>query len=197
MSSAAASGASKSAGLSTKTLAMIGVMTAITCILGPLSLPIGPVPISLTHLSVFLAVYALGAKNGTISFLMYLLIGLLGLPVFSGGAGGPAKLFGPTGGYLIGFIFMALAAGLVIDRTEKRYLHAIAMIAGIAICYLFGTIWFVRVYTGADGAKMSFGAALSICVYPFLIGDAVKMILCLIVGPVVKTQLRKAGLRQS
>ncbi len=181
--------------LSTSTIAMVGVMTAITCILGPLALPIGPVPISLTHISIFLGIYALGMKLGTLSYLLYLLIGLIGLPVFSGGAGGPAKLFGTTGGYLIGFIFMALIAGWFIDHSDKLYMHLIGMILGDAICYLFGTLWFVQIYTGADGGRMSFAGALAICVYPFIIGDLIKMVICLVVGPVVRRQLHRAGLR--
>ena len=97
----------------TKTMVIIGVMAAVTCILGPLSLaiPVSPVPISLTNLAVYFAVYVLGMKKGTISYLIYLLIGLIGLPVFSAFTGGPAKLFGPTGGYLIGFAFMAAICG--------------------------------------------------------------------------------------
>ncbi len=189
---AAAAGEKKT---KTAVIAMIGVMTAVTCILGPLAVPIGPVPISLTHVSIFLALYALGMKYGTISYLMYLLIGLIGLPVFSGGAGGPAKLLGPTGGYLIGFIFMALIAGWAIDHFDKIYMHLAGMVIGDAVCYLFGTVWFVNVYSSADGSRMGFAAALAICVYPFIVGDIVKMILCLVIGPVLRRQLNRAGLR--
>ena len=91
-------------------MALIAVMAAITCILGPLSIPIpvSPVPISLTNLAIYLTVCLLGWKFGTISYLIYLLIGIAGLPVFSSFSSGFAKLLGPTGGYLIGFIPMAL-----------------------------------------------------------------------------------------
>ena len=86
-------------------MALIAVMAAITCILGPLSIPIpiSPVPISLTNLAIYLTVCLLGWKFGTISYLIYLLIGIAGLPVFSGFSSGFAKLLGPTGGYLIGY----------------------------------------------------------------------------------------------
>ena len=102
----------------TKTMALIGVMAAVTCILGPLSLaiPVSPVPISLTNLAVYFAIYVLGMKRGTISYCIYLLLGLIGLPVFAAFTGGAGKLFGPTGGYLIGFIFMALICGFFIEK---------------------------------------------------------------------------------
>ena len=85
-------------------ITMTALMAAVTCILAPLSIPIGPVPISFTNLAIYLSLYLLGWKKGTISYLIYLLLGLVGLPVFSGFTGGPAKLAGPTGGYIIGFI---------------------------------------------------------------------------------------------
>ena len=85
-------------------ITITALMTAVTCILAPMSIPIGPVPISFTNLAIYLSLYLLVWKKGTISYLIYLLIGLVGLPVFSGFTGGPAKLAGPTGGYIIGFI---------------------------------------------------------------------------------------------
>ena len=88
----------------TYAITVTALMTAVTCILAPLSIPIGPVPISLTNLAIYISLYLLGWKRGTISYLIYLLIGLVGIPVFSGFTGGPAKLAGPTGGYIIGFI---------------------------------------------------------------------------------------------
>ena len=85
----------------TKTMALIGVMAAVTCILGPLSVPIGQIPISLTNLVIYFTVFVLGIWAGTGSYGIYLLLGAVGLPVFSGFAGGLGKLLGPTGGYLI------------------------------------------------------------------------------------------------
>ena len=96
--------------LTVQTMSLIGLMTALTCVLGPLAIPLpfSPVPISFTNLAVYLAVYVLGMKAGAVSYLVYLLLGMAGLPVFSGFTGGFGKLAGPTGGYLIGFIFMAV-----------------------------------------------------------------------------------------
>ncbi|MCI8466260.1 MAG: biotin transporter BioY [Lachnospiraceae bacterium] len=165
------------------TMALIGVMTAVTCILGPLAipLPISPVPISFTNLAVYLTLYVLGMKAGTISYLVYLLIGLVGAPVFSGFTGGPAKLVGPTGGYLVGFIFMALIAGFFIDKfPNKYYLHIIGMVLGTAVCYLFGTVWL------CFQMELSFGAGLMTGVVPYLPGDAAKIIISVILGPALR-----------
>ena len=175
----------------TKTMVIIALMAAVTCILGPLSLaiPISPVPISLTNLAVYFTIYVLDRKRGTISYLLYLLIGLIGVPVFSAFTGGPGKLFGPTGGYLIGFIFMAYICGFFIDKwPSKLYMHFIGMVLGTAVCYLFGTVWL------AYQAGMGFYAALGAGVIPFIPGDLVKIIIALIAGPVIRKQLRRAGL---
>ena len=175
--------------LSVQQIAVIGVMTAVTCVLAPFSLPIGPVPISLTNLAIYFALYALGMKKGSISYLVYLLIGLVGLPVFSGFTSGPGKLFGPTGGYLIGFIPMAVIAGIVIDRyIDKKLICLLGMIAGTAVCYALGTAWL------AYQAGMGFQAALMAGVIPFIPGDLVKMVLAMLFGPQIRKSLVKANM---
>ena len=177
--------------MKTKTMALIALMAAVTCILGPLSLaiPISPVPISFTNLAVYFTIYVLGTKRGTISYLIYLLLGLVGLPVFSGFTGGAGKLFGPTGGYLIGFIFMALICGIFMEKwPTKLYLHFAGMVLGTAVCYLFGTAWL------AFQANMGFYAALAAGVIPFIPGDLVKIIIALLAGPLIRKQLKRAEL---
>ena len=168
----------------TYAITVTALMTAVTCILAPLSIPIGPVPISLTNLAIYISLYLLGWKRGTISYLIYLLIGLVGIPVFSGFTGGPAKLAGPTGGYIIGFIAMAIIAGLVIDNFHQPWLQLIGMIVGTIICYALGTAWF------CFEAKSTVSAALSICVFPFIPGDLIKMIIAMLIGPAIKKRLR-------
>ena len=165
-------------------ITMTALMAAVTCILAPLSIPIGPVPISFTNLAIYLSLYLLGWKKGTISYLIYLLLGLVGLPVFSGFTGGPAKLAGPTGGYIIGFIAMAIIAGLVIDHFHQPWLQLIGMIVGTIICYVLGTAWF------CFEAKSTVSGALSICVLPFIPGDLIKMIIAILIGPAIKKRLR-------
>ena len=172
--------------LSTRKLVLIALMTAITCIFAPMAIPIpvSPVPISLTNLVIMISIYVLGFKDATISYIVYLLLGLVGLPVFSGFTGGLGKLAGPTGGYMIGFIFLALIAGLFVDKFPKnRILAVVGMLIGMAITYIFGTEWL------AIQLKMSFVAALSVGVIPYLAGDAVKIIIAIIVGPVLRSRL--------
>lgn len=174
-----------------KELVLIGLMAAVICILGPLSvpLPVSPVPISLTNLAIYFVLYVLGAKRGCISYLIYLLIGFAGVPVFSAFTAGPAKLLGPTGGYLIGFIFMALIAGFFIDRYPSRMgMCFLGMVIGTAVCYAFGTVWL------SWQAKMQLPAALMAGVVPFLPGDMGKMVLAMLAGPQIRKRLQKAGL---
>ena len=175
--------------LSTRQLTLIGVMTAVICVLGPLSLPIGIVPISLTNLAIYFAVYVLGGKRGTLSYIVYLFIGLVGLPVFSGFSGGFPKLFGPTGGYLIGFIFMAFISGIFIDKfSNKIYICILGMVLGTIVTYIFGTAWL------AYEAHIGFTKALAVGVLPFIPGDIIKIIIASLIGPQIKKRLISAGL---
>ncbi len=176
--------------VNTKTLALIGVMTAVICIMGPLSiqLPVSPVPISLGTLAIYFVIYVLGMKKGVISCCIYLLIGFIGIPVFTAFTSGPAKLLGPTGGYLVGYIFMALICGFVVDRTRNIVLCFLGMLFGTAVLYFFGTVWL------AYQAGMTFMEALAAGVLPFMLGDLAKIVVAMIAGEQIKKQLRRAGL---
>lgn len=178
----------------TKELVLIALMAALICVMGPLSVPIpvSPVPISLGTLAIYFSIYVLGMKRSTASCVIYLLIGFVGLPVFSGFTSGPAKLLGPTGGYLIGYIVLTLICGVFIDKWRGRILPAFAgMIIGTLVFYGLGTAWLA--YQG----HMSFGSALAAGVIPFIPGDLAKIIVVLLIGPQVCKRLRKAGLLQS
>lgn len=164
----------------TKQMVLIALMTAVTCVLGPLSIPLpfSPVPISLTNFAIFLAIFVLGMKNGTISFIIYLLLGAVGVPVFSSFRGGLQVLAGPTGGYLIGFIFLALIMGFALDHFDRKLVPTIiGMIIGMAVCYAFGTVWLAKLLS------LSFKEGLIMGVIPYLPGDAAKIIIAAIVGP--------------
>ena len=164
----------------TKKIVLIGLMTAVTCILGPLSIPLpfSPVPISLTNFAIFLAVFILGMKDATISFIIYLLLGAVGVPVFSAFSGGLGKLVGPTGGYLFGFIFLALIMGFFMEHFDRKIVSTIiGMIIGMAVCYIFGTVWLAKLMS------LSFNEALALGVLPYLAGDVAKIIIAVIAGP--------------
>lgn len=166
--------------IKTKQMVLIALMTAVTCVLGPLSIPLpfSPVPISLTNFAIFLAIFILGMKNGTISFIIYLLLGAVGVPVFSSFRGGLQVLAGPTGGYLIGFIFLALIMGFALDHFDRKLVPTIiGMIIGMAVCYAFGTVWLAKLLS------LSFKEGLMMGVIPYLAGDAAKIIIAAIVGP--------------
>lgn len=146
------------------------LFAALTAVVSQFSIPIGPVPINLATLSVFIAGAVLGAKYGALSQFVYVMLGAVGLPVFAGFSGGAHVIVGPTGGYLIGYIAAAWLVGVLVTRFGASVLAlVIAMVAGLALCYLMGTIWFMMV------TKTALWASLTLCVFPFLIGDAVKI----------------------
>ncbi len=173
-------------------MSIVGIMAAVTCILGPLSIPIGVVPISFTNLAIYFALYTLGMKKGTLSYIIYMLLGFVGIPVFSGFTGGPSKLLGPTGGYIIGFAFMALIAGFFIDTFfDKWYLCFVGMILGTAVCYVFGSIWL------SHQAHIPSSSAFAAGVIPFIPGDLVKILIATFIGPQIRNRLIKAYLFQA
>ena len=181
--------------LTTYQLTLTAVMAAVICVLSPISLaiPVSPGPISLASMAIYLAVTVLGAKLGTLSCLIYLLLGLVGLPVFAGYTGGADKLFGPTGGYLIGYLFLALIAGAFVGRfTENKWKNiafaALGMVLGTVVLYILGTAWL------AYSAGMDFQAALWAGVIPFIPGDLVKMVIAVLLGSVIRGRLLQAGI---
>jgi biotin transport system substrate-specific component len=145
-------------------------------------LPFTPVPINLAMLAVFLAGGLLGPKYGTLSQAIFVLLGAIGLPVFAGFEGGLGALVGPTGGYIFGYIAAAFVVGLITGKSNRpNFLRLIlAMIAGIFICYALGTIWFI-ISTGTGLV-----ASLMMCIVPFLIGDALKIIAAVLLVRILK-----------
>ena len=119
--------------------------------------------------------------------LLVMLLGAVGIPVFAGFMGGPAVLLGKTGGYVIGYIFIALATALAVERSGKLPVIGAAMLAGLLVCYGFGTAWFMAV-TGADLVS-----ALGWCVLPFIVPDVCKGVLACVLGRLLAGRLAKAG----
>lgn len=166
-------------------------MTAVICVIAPISiaLPFSPVPISLATFAIYIALTILGPKKGLFSVLLYILLGLSGIPVFSGFTGGAGKLLGPTGGYIIGYFFMAYISGLFIRRKSSRFLPCfLGLLSGTIICYLFGTVWL------GFQSQISLSAAFTIAVLPFLPADFLKLFFACTLGLQLRRRLQKAGL---
>lgn len=153
----------------------IGLSAAIIAVCSWISIPL-TVPITLQTMGVVLISGLFGAKRGTLSTLLYILIGAIGVPVFSGFKSGFGVLLGSTGGYIIGFIFTALIVGIVSDKTNKLWALILSMVVGILVCYALGTAWFAVVYAKTN-EPASLATILGWCVIPFLIPDAVKIAL--------------------
>lgn len=160
-----------------KDLVFTAMFTALIAVCSIISIPIGEVPITLQTFAICLSAAMLGWKRGTLSVLIYILLGAVGVPVFAGMSGGIGILAGPTGGYIIGFILTALVVGFAADHWKRKALPlTIAMVIGVLLCYAVGTVWFMVV------TKMGLGESLLLCVVPFLIPDAVKIVLAMILS---------------
>lgn len=166
-----------------RNMAFIALFAAITCVLAPISFNIGSIPISLGTFAVYLAGAMMGKKKGIAAVAVYILLGAVGLPVFTNFSGGLAKLLGVTGGYIIGYIPMVLLTGIFAEKSKK--LMPVGMVLGTAACYLFGTAWYV-ISTGSELVP-----ALMVCVVPFLIGDALKIAAVSAISIPLKSRLDK------
>ena len=174
--------------MTTYQMAVTALMAAAMCVLGPLTVPIGAIPISLANLVICLAAWLLGAKFAVLSVAIYLVIGLVGIPVFSGYGAGLAKLAGPTGGYLVGYLLLAFIGGLFIEKSKGQpVVSGIGLVLGDAACYVLGTAWFVF------QMQCELGYALSVCVYPFIALDLAKIVVSCIVGALLRKRLEQAG----
>lgn len=170
-------------------LAMTAMMAAVLAVVSPFALPIGPVPISLCTFVIYLSIYVLGWKRAAVATLVYVLLGAAGMPVFSNFGAGLGKLLGPTGGYIVGYVPLAVLAGILVEQSgQHRWLQILGMAAGTAGLYAMGTIWI------CIQADYTVQGALAVCVLPFLPGDLVKIGTAAAVGPVLCARLRQAGL---
>ncbi len=157
-----------------RSITYCGLFIALITVCSWISIPT-TVPFTLQTFGVFAVVGILGGKLGTIAVIGYVILGTIGVPVFSGFSGGVGVIAGTTGGYIVGFIFAALAMWLVEKILgRKPWVLILSMIAGLIVCYAFGTAWFMIVYTAKTGT-VGLGAVLSWCVVPFIIPDAVKI----------------------
>lgn len=155
-------------------LVYVAMFAAIITICAQIQIPTA-VPFTLQTLGVFVASAMLGWKRGTLSVAVYIVLGLIGVPVFAGFSGGVGVLFGLTGGYIIGFLFTAFIVGFMCDKLgRKLWVLALSMTLGLLACYVFGTVWFMLIYNYTMGS-ISLVSALGMCVVPFLLFDAIKI----------------------
>ena len=165
--------------MKTKQLVRIALMAAVLCVLAPWKIPVGPIPITLASFGVYLAAGVLGPLEGTIAVVVYVLLGAVGVPVFSGFTGGAGCLLGLTGGYILGYIPCAAVSGLLMGRNAPLWRRALALVAGTAVLYALGT----AMYCIQSGKALA--AALAACVLPFLPLDAVKIAVCAVALPLL------------
>ena len=162
--------------ISVEELTRIALSVALIAVCSWISVPL-MIPVTLQTFAVCLVTALLGLKSGLWAVAAYILLGAAGLPLFSGFRGGPASLLGTTGGYIVGFLFTALSVGLGVKLFGRRLpVLLISMALGVLLCYVFGTAWFMVVYTRNSG-PVSLGVVLGWCVLPYLIPDAVKILL--------------------
>lgn len=160
--------------LKTLDMVYISMFTVLIAICSWISIPT-IVPFTLQTFAIFCAVGFLGGKRGSMSVLLYILLGAIGLPVFSQFTGGIGMILGSTGGYIIGFLFLALTYWLITKIFgHKTIVNIVAMLAGLIVCYIFGTAWFMVVYSQSSDA-VGLMTVLSWCVIPFIIPDLIKL----------------------
>lgn len=175
--------------LTVKDMVLIAIFAALISVCSLIQIPLGTIPFTLQTFAVFTTAGLLGTKRGIAAILIYILLGIIGMPVFTG-KGGPSAIVGPTGGYITGFIFTVLIIGLIMRLFRKSTMRvqlvmtAAAMLVGDVICFVIGTIQFMVVM------KTNLVAALGYCVMPFIIPDLVKIIAATIVVSKIKKYIR-------
>ncbi len=174
----------------TYNIVLIAVSAALITICSWISITIGPVPFTLQTMAIFAVLMTIGGARGSVAVIIYLLLGLVGVPVFAGFKGGPASFLGPTGGFLVGFAVASLVwillEKLLRDKMSssavKRILYGVinAVICEV-VMYTIGVIWYMVVY-GQQTGPVGLGATLTMCVLPFIIPDIVKIAVAIVIG---------------
>lgn len=158
-----------------RNMALCGLFTAVLAICAWISMPMGDTVITLQTFGIFLTLGLLGGKRGTVTVLVYLLLGAIGAPVFSGFRGGLGALLGTTGGYIFGFMSTSILYWIMTSIKDTPRIRLIAMVLGLLLCYICGSWWYLTRYLTA--AQTTLGLVLLKCVVPYLIPDAIKLTL--------------------
>lgn len=167
----------------TKDITLIGLMAALICILAPwtIPLPFTPVPISFATLALYFAIMVVGWKRASLGCLVYILVGIVGLPVFSGFSGGIQKVAGPTGGYLVGYLLLTIVGGYIVEKGHFHIsMSILGLVIGTLIMYGFGTAWL------SYQMNLTFHQGLVAGVLPYLPGDAIKIAAGVLVSKTVR-----------
>ena len=166
------------------------LFAAALCAVAPFSIEIGPIPLSFATLVIYIAAGSLNWKFGVLSVTIYVMLGAVGMPVFSNFRGGFQMIVGVTGGFIIGYIPCALATGLISDIFKhKLWAYILGMVIGTVLLYTMGTAWFM-LQTGN-----SLAVSLGMCVTPFLPGDTAKVVLASVVAPNLRKALQKMNVK--
>lgn len=175
-----------------KDIVLISLFSAIIIVCSFITIP-SAIPFTLQTFAVFLCLNIIGAKKGIISILIYIFLGVVGLPVFSGFNGGIGALLNVTGGYIVGFILSALIFWVItsaFNKKPRKIIKIIASFAGLAGCYIFGILWYVLLYI-KNGDTVSFISAFTICVLPFIIPDILKIVLSVVISEKINKFITK------
>lgn len=171
---------------SPRSLAFIALSVAFLCVLSPISIPLFSIPVSLATFAVFLVSAVCGGVRGGLAVVTYILLGLIGLPVFSGFSAGVGVLFSVSGGYLIGYIPCSLLNGFLIEAfPQKKLVYPLAMLCGLSVCYALGVTWLFF------STNVGFGQALLVGVLPFVTFDCVKIVAASLLSFAVKRALNR------
>ena len=159
--------------MKTRTLVFTAIFASLSAVISPLSIPIGAVPINFVHIPIFISGAVLGAKFGAISQVIFILLGVIGMPVFGGFNSGPAILLGPTGGFILSYIVCSFLVGWF--SRKNNVMTILAMFLGLLVTYTMGTLWFMFI------TRNSLIVSLSVTVFPFLVGDFFKVIISFLI----------------
>ena len=166
-----------------KKIVYISLLVSTLCVICPFSINIGPIPFSLATLFIMLYATLFDLTISVSTVIIYILLGCVGLPVFSGGVGGIQKIFSPTGGFIIGYIFLCLIIALFYNKSKNVFYKIFILICANFILYSIGVMYFIII------TNNTFLVALSLCVFPFLLTDAIKIILVINISKWIKSRL--------
>lgn len=170
-----------------------GLFAGIMAILSQFAFPIGTVPITLQSFVCALAGGVLGRKWGAISIGIWLLLGVIGVPILTMGKAGIGIFLSPVGGYYVGFLVMAAVSGLRLAEKGHFVRQVVCALAGLFLCYALGTAWFMAYFQYGLGKSMPLWTALTMTVFPFVALDVIKVVLGVLLGTKIRQSLEQAG----